>query len=46
MFDKQELNNIRQLLARTDIKGGESIVVALLLQKIDQLLKGTEEKAE
>lgn len=39
MFSKQELSIIGQLIQKADIKGGDAIIVAQLLVKIDNLLK-------
>lgn len=40
MFTNQELNIILQLISNANIKGGDSIAVAHLIQKIDQLITG------
>ena len=39
MLTKQELSVIMQLISKADIKGGDAITVALLLKKIDGLIK-------
>ena len=39
MFTKQELGVIGQLISKTDIKGADALTVAVLLQKIDKLIK-------
>jgi len=49
-FTKQELQNIGQLISAAPITGKDSVVVAMLLQKIGRLLaesdKPTEKPAE
>jgi hypothetical protein len=42
MFTKEELNGIKSLILRSDIKGAESVSVAFLLNKITELLKQEE----
>lgn len=37
-FSNEDLKNIAALISNSPIKGGESLVVALLLQKIGSLL--------
>lgn len=46
MFSKEELIQIGQLILSANIKGGDSIVVAKLLQKIDRLAKEEQPKIE
>ena len=46
MFNKNELSVIVQLIKKADIKGGDAIAVAILLQKIDKLVKDEPKKEE
>jgi len=46
MFTQQELMNLKALVLRSPIEGEESLAVALLLQKIDSLLKEEETPKE
>jgi hypothetical protein len=39
MFTRQELENIRSLIASVSIKGADAVTVAGLLLKINELLK-------
>lgn len=39
MFTQQELTNLKALALRSPIEGKDSLAVALLLQKLDSLLK-------
>lgn len=44
MFTKKELQSIRELILRTDIKGSEAVQVVLLMNKIEILLKEPEKE--
>lgn len=46
MFTQEELNNLGAFMSRVDLKGTESELHALLMQKIKGLLKPVEPKAE
>ena len=46
MLTKQELSVIMQLISKADIKGADAITVAVLLQKIDKILKEEPKKEE
>ena len=37
-FNQNELGIIKTLITRADIKGGEALTVAILMQKIDSLI--------
>ena len=46
MFTKEELTNLKALALESSIKAKDSFVVALLLQKLDTLLKEETPKEE
>jgi hypothetical protein len=46
MFTKEELTNLKALALESSIKAKDSFVVALLLQKLDSLLKEEETPKE
>lgn len=43
-FTKGELESIRNLIMRANITGGESVPVAMLIQKIDFMVQKEESK--
>ena len=45
-FTNEELNNLGAFMARVDLKGSESVAHAMLMQKLQNLLKPVAPKEE